>query len=150
MRIAAYFAGWLLALPGLVLAAGVLMIGRAIRIGNLARILWEALEAFAYGLPLIVLAAFVIAILGFFRVGRLVGGGLLLLASLASIAIILDAFGSPTDLGEALYLAPAAIAAVVGGALVNAESRAPPREAAAASAASRSGLGSADSSRTRS
>lgn len=149
MRIAGYFAGWLLALPGIVLAGGVLLIGHAIRVGNLFRILWDALEAFAYGLPLIVLAALVVAILGFFRMGRLVGAGLLLLASLASIAIVLDAFGSPTGAGEALYLAPAALAAVIGGALVNAESRAQPGEASAASAASRSAFGSADSSRTR-
>jgi len=151
MRIAAYFAGWLLALPGLVLAAGVLMLDRAMRLGNLARILWEALVAFAYGLPLLVLAALVIALLGFWRTGRLVGAGLLLLASLASVAVILESFGSPQGLGEMLYLAPSAAAALVAGVLINAESRvAAPRVAASASAESRSALGSADSARTRS
>jgi hypothetical protein len=76
MRIAAYFAGWLLALPGILLAAAILALHRAVALGNLFAIAWEALVAFAYGLPLAGLAALVVCILGFFRMGRVIGAGM--------------------------------------------------------------------------
>ena len=70
MRIAAYFAGWLLALPGILLASAVLALHRAVALGNLFAVAWEALVAFAYGLPLAGLVALVVCILGFFRMGH--------------------------------------------------------------------------------
>jgi len=131
MHIAAYFAGWLLALPGLLLAAAVLALNRAIALGNLFAILWEALVAFAYGLPLAALAALVVCILGFFRMGRVIGAGMLLLAALGTLAVILEATGSPKGLDEALFLVPTVAAAVLGGWLLQAETRADPPTAAA-------------------
>ena len=131
MRIAAYFAGWLLALPGLLLAAAVLALHRAIALGNLFAIVWEALVAFAYGLPLAGLAALVVCILGFFRMGRMIGAGGLLVATLGTLAVILEATGSPKGIDEALYFAPTVAAAVLAGWLLQAETRAVPPTATA-------------------
>jgi hypothetical protein len=124
MRIAAYFAGWLLALPGLLLAAAVLALHRAIALGNLFAIAWEALVAFAHGLPLAALAALVVCILGFFRMGRVIGAGMLLVGALGTLAVILEATGSPKGIDEALFFAPTIAAAAIAGWLLQAENRA--------------------------
>jgi len=131
MRAAGYFLGWALALPGLVFAAALLALGRAIALGNVFRVLWEMLLAFAYGLPLLTLVAVALVIAGCFRMGRIVGGTALLVASLGTIAVILDAVGAPKGPGEALYLAPTAGAALLAGWLLRAESSNPPRLPAA-------------------
>jgi len=126
MRAAVYFLGWALALPGLVFAAALLALGRAIALGNVFRVLWEMLLAFAYGLPLLALAAVALVIAGCFQMGRIVGGVALLVASLGTVAVILDTVGAPRELGEALYLAPTVGAAVLGGWLLRAETNEPP------------------------
>ena len=123
MRALAYFAGWLLAAPGLLVATAMLAVHRAIALANLYAILWESLIAFAYGLPLAFLLAFIVGILGFFRIGRIVGAGMLLIAALGAVAIVLDATGAPKDSGETLFLAPTAAAAVLAGWLLHAETR---------------------------
>ena len=124
MRIAAYFAGWLLALPGILLAAAILAVHRAVALGNLFAIAWEALVAFAYGLPLAGLAAIVVCILGLFRMGRVIGAGMLLVGALGTLAVILEATGSPKGVDEALFLAPTVAAAAIAGWLLQAENRA--------------------------
>jgi hypothetical protein len=123
MRALAYFAGWLLAAPGLLLAAAMLAVHRAIALASLYAILWESLIAFAYGVPFVVLLVLIVGILGFFRMGRVVGAGMLLIASLGALAIVLEATGAPKDSGEALFLAPTAAAAVLAGWLLHAETR---------------------------
>ena len=129
MRIVAYFAGWLLALPGLFFAAAIRALSRAIAVGNLLQVVWEALLAFAYGLPLVGLVALVACIAGFFRMGRVIGSGALLVASLGSLAVMLEGFGSPNGIGEAWYLAPTVGAAVLAGWLIRAETRGVPQPA---------------------
>ena len=95
MRAAIYFLGWALALPGLVFAAALLALGRAIALGNVFRVLWEMLLAFAYGLPLLALVAVALIIAGCFRMGRIVGGTALLIVCLGTIAVILEMVGAP-------------------------------------------------------
>jgi hypothetical protein len=129
MRAAIYFLGWALALPGLVFAAALLALGRAIALGNVFRVLWEALLAFAYGLPLLALVAVAMVVAGCFRMGRVVGSTALLVVSLGTIAVILEAVGAPKGLGEALYLAPTAGAAALAAWLLGAETNHPPSPA---------------------
>jgi hypothetical protein len=126
MRAAVYFLGWALALPGLVFAAALLALGRAITLGNVFRVLWEVLLAFAYGLPLLALVAVAMIVAGCFRVGRIVGSTALLIASLGTIAVILEVVGAPKNLGETLYLAPTAGAAALAAWLLRAETNHPP------------------------
>jgi hypothetical protein len=123
MRAASYFAGWALAIPGLLFAGAILALHHAIAVANLLRILWEILVAFAYGLPLLALVAIALCIAGFFRMGRIIGGSMLLVSSLAAIAVILEGVGAPKGLSEALYFAPTAGAALLAGWLVHAETR---------------------------
>jgi hypothetical protein len=124
MRIAAYFAGWLLALPGLLFAIAVLALNRAIALANLFAIGWEMLVVLAYGLPLAGLAALVICILGFFRMGRVIGSGALLVAALGTLAVIFESTGPPKGIDEALFFAPTVVAAVLAGWLLQADTRA--------------------------
>ena len=126
MRIAAYFIGWLLALPGLLFATAVLALNRAIALSNLFAIGWEMLIAFAYGLPLAGLAALVVCILGFFRMGRTIGAGALLVAALGTLAVVFESTGPPKGIDEALFFAPTVMAAVLAGWLLQAETRASP------------------------
>jgi hypothetical protein len=127
MRIVAYFSAWLLALPGLSFAAAILALHRAIAVANLLQVVWEALFAFAYGLPLVALLALVACIAGFFRMGRVIGSGALLVASLGALAVMLEGFGAPTGLAEAWYLAPTVGSAVLAGWLIHTETRGDPR-----------------------
>src|SRR5262245_31418375 len=129
MRALAYFAGWLLAVPGLLFAVAVLALDRVIALGNPFAILWEAAAAFAYGLPVAALVTIGVCILGCFRMGRLVGAGALLVTCLGSLALILESEASPRDFEEALSLAPTIAAAVRAGWLLRAESRNAPQAA---------------------
>jgi len=127
MRAAIYFLGWALALPGVLFAAALLALGRAIALGNVLRVLWEALLAFAYGLPLLALVAVAVIVAGCFQAGRVVGGTALLVVSLGTIAVILEMVGAPDGLGQSLYLAPTAGAAALAAWLLRAEtSHGPP------------------------
>jgi hypothetical protein len=126
VRIAAYFTGWLLALPGLLFAIAVLALNRVIVLANLFSIGWEMLIAFAYGLPLAGLAALVVCIFGFFRTGRAIGAGALLVAALGTLAVIFESTGAPKGVDEALFFAPTVVAAVLAGWLLQAETRAGP------------------------
>ncbi len=138
MRILAYFAGWLLALPGLLLAALFIAVDRVVALRSVVAILWEALNVFAYGLPLAGLVLVVLLILGFFRAGRMIGSGALLVGALGALAVILERSGAPEQAGELLFVAPIAAAAVIAGWLLHAESQAlPPDEPPAAIGASR-------------
>ena len=123
MRIVAYFVGWLLAMPGICVAALFIAVGHAIALGNLAAIAWAALLAFIYGVPLVGLVALVIVILGFFRMGRVIGAGTLLVAAIGAIAVILESSGAPQHAGEFLFLAPTAAAAALAGWLLYSETR---------------------------
>jgi hypothetical protein len=127
MRIVAYFVGWLLALPGLLIAAAILALHRAISLGNLFAILWEAIVGFAYGLPLVALVALSIVILGFFRMGRMIGAGMLLVVALGTLAVVLEAMSaSLKQVDDVAFLAPTAIAAVLAGWLLRVDTHAPP------------------------
>ena len=126
MRVVAYFTGWLLAAPGLCVAALFLAVGRAIALGNLVAITWEALLAFIYGLPLAGLVALALAILGFFRMGRIIGAGVLLVCALGAIAVVLESGGTPQRAAEFLFLAPTGAAAALAGWLLYAETRTTP------------------------
>ncbi len=121
MRAAVYFLGWALALPGLLFAAALLALGRAIALANVFRVLWEAVLAFAYGLPLLALVAIAIIVAGCFQMGRVVGSTALLVLSLGTIAVILEMIGAPKGPGETLYLAPTAGAAALAAWLLRAE-----------------------------
>ncbi|MEO7500266.1 MAG: hypothetical protein ABIX11_11805 [Casimicrobiaceae bacterium] len=132
MRILAYFAGWLLALPGLLFAAALLALHRLLTVGNLAAIAWEAIFAFAYGVPLAGLIALVLCILGFFRMGRLIGAGALLVAALGTVAILLESTGAPKGFDQAFFLAPTGAAALLAGWLLRAEANAAPPPAPSA------------------
>jgi len=126
MRTLAYFAAWLLALPGLLFAAAILALDRAIALGNLAHVLWAALIAFAYGLPLAGLLALVAVIAGFFRMGRMIGGGALLVVALGALAVTLERTGATLTAGHALFLLPTVAAAALAGWLLHAETRRTP------------------------
>ena len=132
MRIAAYFLGWLLALPGLCLAGFMLAVGRAISLGNPFMIAWEALLAFAYGLPLVVLVGLVVCILAFFRSGRMIGAAALLVAALGTLAVVIEIAGAPKGVEQALFFVPTVAAAILAGWLLQAEARADSPSAATA------------------
>lgn len=126
MRILGYLLGLLLSIPLLAFALGVLALGHVLATRNVFTLLYHFALAFAWGLPLVLLALLALFVCAFFRRSQLVGAGLLVALNLAALVVVLRAAGLPHGLGEAVFLGPTLVACWLHGRLLLARERRPP------------------------
>jgi hypothetical protein len=126
LRILGYLLGLLLSIPLLAFALGVLALGHVLATRNVFALLYHCALAFAWGLPLVLLALLAFFVCAFFRRSRLVGAGLLVALNLGALVVVLREAGLPHGLGEAAFLGPTLVAFWLHGRLLQARERRPP------------------------
>lgn len=106
MRAVAYLLGFVLSLPLLAFALGVLALGHAIETRNVFVLLYQSALAFLWGLPVLALALLVLLAAAVHRTSRLAGAAVLALLNVAALVVVLRATGLPGAVGEAVFLGP--------------------------------------------
>jgi len=110
VKVLGYLIGLLCSAPLLAFALGVLALGHVIATRNVFTLLYHFALAFAWGLPLAVLAFQALVACAFFRRGRLAGAGTLVVLNAAALVVVLRATGLPREAGEAVFLCPTFVA----------------------------------------
>lgn len=123
MKALGYLLGLVVSVPLLAFALGVLALGHVIATRNVFTLVYHFALAFAWGLPLVLLALLALFVCAFFRRSRLAATGILVVLNLAALVVVLRATGLPGAPGDAAFLGPTLVAFWLQGRLLLADTR---------------------------